>query len=323
MALFPRVNILRDPVTGNFWQSYSEDPFLNAQMGIQGVLGCQKEGTMANPKQIGPSSTGASAGDINSIVDMQTLQEVYWSAPGALLEAGAATLMCSYAQVNGIPACQYQPLFDTVRDIYNSSAIVMSDWTATHSTRDSIVAGLDWEMPLGVYFAEPLYDSIYVAKNLSETYLDRAVSIILNQYERFGFLDSNQALATTPISESVELADAAIAYDIAVKSGVLLKNEHGALPIAANASFAVIGPNGLQYSHGTNFAERAYGFPDLEISPVDAIRNRTGRSDIPTAVGVDQEGMLFTLARRSKQNISTGVPYSTLLRQRWQMTSID
>lgn len=117
---------------------------MNAALGISAVYGIQDQGTMANPKQIGPSSTGASAGDLNSIVDMQTLQEVYWSAPGALLEAGAATLMCSYARVNGVPACQYQPLFDTVRDLYNSTAIVMSDWTATHSTGPSIMAGLDW-----------------------------------------------------------------------------------------------------------------------------------------------------------------------------------
>ncbi|KAG6616616.1 family 3 glycoside hydrolase [Phytophthora cinnamomi] len=81
VALSPRVNILRDPVEGNFWQSYSEDPFLNARLGVQGVKGLQDQGSMANAKQIGPSSTGASAGDDNSIVDLQTLQEVYWVAP--------------------------------------------------------------------------------------------------------------------------------------------------------------------------------------------------------------------------------------------------
>uniref|UniRef100_H3H6X5 beta-glucosidase n=2 Tax=Phytophthora ramorum TaxID=164328 RepID=H3H6X5_PHYRM len=137
VALSPRVNILRDPVEGNFWQSYSEDPYLNARLGIQGVTGLQDQGSMANAKQIGPSSTGASAGDANSVVDLQTLQELYWVAPGTLLQEGnAATLMCSYAQINGIPACQYEPLFNTVRNDYNSSAIVMSDWGATHSTAE-------------------------------------------------------------------------------------------------------------------------------------------------------------------------------------------
>ncbi|KAF2120049.1 glycoside hydrolase superfamily [Lophiotrema nucula] len=293
VALAPRVNILRDPVDGNFWQSYSEDPFLNAQLGVQGVHGIQDQGTMANPKQIGPSSTGASNGDINSVVDMQTLQEVYWSAPGALLEVGAATLMCSYAQVNGVPACQYKPLFDTVRNMYNSSAIVVSDWGATHSTADSITAGLDLEMPSGTWYGDPLYNSIYTAKNLSATYLDRAVARILNQYDRFGLLDGNTTTVASPISSEVELDHAALSYEIAVKSGVLLKNDNHTLPLLRTDSLAVIGPNGVQYSHGTNFAERAYGFPDRQISPLEALRNRTGREDIPSAVGIDQEGTLI------------------------------
>lgn len=297
IALAPRVNILRDPLTGNFWQSYSEDPFLNAQLGIQGVNGIQAQDNMANAKQIGPSSTGASSGDRNSIVDMQTLQEVYWSAPGALLAEGqAATLMCSYAQVNSIPACQYQPLFDTVRDMYNSTAIVVSDWGATHSAGPSLIAGMDLEMPDGTYYGQPLNESIYVAKNLSETYLNRALGHILGKYEAFGYLDGKAPATpnfTTPLPASIEQSHAEIAYDIAVKSGVLLKNDHNALPISKKASIAVIGPNGVQYSHGTNFAERAYGFPDRQLSPLQALKSRTGRSDIPSAVGIDQEGTLI------------------------------
>ncbi|KAG3203861.1 hypothetical protein PC129_g22705, partial [Phytophthora cactorum] len=188
VALSPRVNILRDPVEGNFWQSYSEDPYLNARLGIQGVKGLQDQGSMANAKQIGPSSTGASSGDTNSVVDLQTLQELYWVAPGTLLQEGnAATLMCSYAQINGIPACQYEPLFNTVRDDYNSSAIVMSDWGATHSTAESLIAGMDLEMPTGSYY-DALYDYIYVSQNLSESYLNRAVGHILAKYDEFGLL---------------------------------------------------------------------------------------------------------------------------------------
>ncbi|CAJ2510745.1 Uu.00g063700.m01.CDS01 [Anthostomella pinea] len=307
VLLAPRLNILRDPVTGNFWQSYSEDPYLNAQLGVQALTGIQSEGTMGNPKQIGPSSTGASDGDVNSIVDMQTLQEIYWSAPGALLEAGAATVMCSYAQINGVPSCQYQPLYDMVREQYNNTAIMMSDWVGTHSTADSLVAGLDWEMPMADYYGEPLYNSIYVAKNLSESYLNRAVGIILNKYEAFGLLNTT-APVTQPIPAAMEAAHAAVAYEIAVKSGVLLRNTNGAFPISSTASIAVIGPNGLQFSHGTNFAERAFGFPDREIAPIDALRSRLNRTEIPNAVGVDLEGTLIpSSALRSLDGITQGL----------------
>ncbi|KAG2521676.1 hypothetical protein BBO99_00005861 [Phytophthora kernoviae] len=73
VGLPPRVNILRDPVEGNFWQSYSEDPYLNARLDVQGVTGLQDQGSLANAKQIGPPSTGASVGNTNNAVDFQTL----------------------------------------------------------------------------------------------------------------------------------------------------------------------------------------------------------------------------------------------------------
>ncbi|OWY96506.1 Glycoside hydrolase [Phytophthora megakarya] len=273
VALSPRVNILRDPVEGNFWQSYSEDPFLNARLGIQGVKGLQDQGSMANAKQIGPSSTGASAGDTNSVVDLQTLQELYWVAPGTLLQEGnAATLMCSYAQINGIPACQYEPLFNTMRDDYNSSAIVMSDWGATHSTAESLIAGMDLEMPTGSYY-DALYDYIYVSQNLSESYLNRAVGHILAKYDQFGLLGTTTE-GSSPLSQDVIDDHAKISYDIAVKSGILLKNTNNTLPIKSGSSIAVIGPNGVQYTHGTNFAERAYGIPERQVSTLEALKSR-------------------------------------------------
>ncbi|RLN73010.1 hypothetical protein BBJ28_00022535 [Nothophytophthora sp. Chile5] len=291
VALSPRVNILRDPVTGNYWQSYSEDPFLNARLGVQGVYGLQDQGSMANAKQIGPSSTGASAGDTNSVVDLQTLQEVYWVAPGTLLqEANAATLMCSYAQINGIPACQYEPLFDTMRNDYNSSAIVMSDWGATHSTAESLIAGMDLEMPTGSYY-DALYDYIYVSQNLSESYLNRAAGHILAKYDEFGLLDTTTC-GSSPLPADVIEQHAQLSYDIAVKSGILLKNENNALPLKTGASIAVIGPNGVQYTHGTNFAERAYGIPERQVSTLQALQSRLGE-DVAHTVGVDQEGSII------------------------------
>lgn len=66
-----------DPFDGSSWQAYSEDAYLNAQLGAEAVRGIQAEGIMANTEQIGPSSSGASSGDINSQVDLQVLHEIY------------------------------------------------------------------------------------------------------------------------------------------------------------------------------------------------------------------------------------------------------
>ncbi|KAG7388819.1 hypothetical protein PHYBOEH_007681 [Phytophthora boehmeriae] len=274
VALYPRVNILRDVYEGNFWQSFSEDPFLNARLGVQSTKAVQEQGTMANPKQIGPSYSGASGSAYNSIVDKQVLKELYWVAPGTLLQEGnGATLMCSYTKVNGVQACQNQDLFDTIRNEYNSSAIVVSDWGATHSAAESLIAGLDLEMPNGDDYYNALYDYIYVSKNLSESYLNRAVGHILAKYDEFDLLNTTTG-GSSPLPADVVEQHGDISYDIAVKSGVLLKNENNVLPITNGTSIAVIGPNGVQYTHGTNFAERAYGIPERQVSTLEALKSR-------------------------------------------------
>ncbi|KAG4053700.1 hypothetical protein PC123_g11155 [Phytophthora cactorum] len=90
----------------------------------------------------------------------------------------------------------------------------------------------------------------------------------------------------------MQVDHAKISYDIAVKSGILLKNDNDTLPIKAGSSIAVIGPNGVQYTHGTNFAERAYGIPERQVSTLEALKSRLGE-DVANTVGVDQEGTII------------------------------
>jgi beta-glucosidase len=84
-----------------------------------------------------------------------------------------------------------------------------------------------------------------------------------------------------------------IAYDIAVRSGVLLKN-YGALPLDKAQSLAVIGPSGHQLTHGAGFAERAWGFADRKTSPLQALRNAAPNLSITSAIGVDIHGSVIT-----------------------------
>ncbi|KAJ5679423.1 Fn3-like domain-containing protein [Penicillium macrosclerotiorum] len=312
VALAPRVNLLRDPFTGSSWQSYSEDAYLNAQLGAQGVQGIQAEGIMANTKQIGPSSSGASSGDTNSQVDLQVLHEIYWQPHEVLVYAGVATMMCSYSQVNGIPACQYEELLNrTVRGDFNFTGIVMSDWGATHSTAPSIKASLDWEMGSRTYYTTPLYNDIYVHGNLSEGYLDRALYHILSTYDRFGLIGQNLTaldLIPNPLPAKVVEHSAAVAYDIACRSGILLKNKGDLLPLSKSLSkFAVIGPAAFQYNHGAGFAERAYGIPSRLKSALNAIQELTGNDHIQTAIGVDVHGTLIPASSLQQEDGTPGM----------------
>ncbi|KAJ5753743.1 Fn3-like domain-containing protein [Penicillium nucicola] len=323
----PRVNVLRDPFEGSFWQGYSEDPYLNGQLGAQAVQGIQDQGTMANSKQTGPSSTGASAGDLNSEVDLQVLHEVYWAPHQPLIDAGVATMMCSYAQINGIPACQHDELLNlTIRGDYNFTGAMMSDWTATHSTAPSIIAGLDWEMGSDTYYSQPLYDQIYVQKNISESYLNRAVHRILSMYDRFGILDGNGAqgnstallLASKDLPQDTLKAGQDASYDIAVRSGVLLKNE-GTLPLDGHQSVVVLGATGLQLTNGAGFAERAFGFQNRKVAPVDALKKASKDLKVSSAIGVDMHGTLVPASALRTVNGKHGL----LRNDSMERTSVD
>ncbi|KAJ5825343.1 Fn3-like domain-containing protein [Penicillium riverlandense] len=275
ILLAPRVNILRDPFEGSFWQGYSEDPYLNGQLGAQGVLGIQDQGTMANSKQTGPSSTGASAGDTNSQVDIQVLHEVYWAPHQQLIDAGVATMMCSYAQINGIPACQYDELLNlTIRGDYNFTGAMMSDWTATHSTAPSIIAGLDWETGSDIYYSEPLYDQIYVQRNLSESYLNRAVHRILSMYDRFGILDGSTWIARAPVDALKKASK-----DLKVSSAVGV-DMHGTL-VPNSALRTVDGKHGLLRNDS------------MGITNVDSTLNFQGKNALPTNASYTWTGELM------------------------------
>ncbi|KAF7309713.1 Fn3-like domain-containing protein [Mycena indigotica] len=301
ILLAPRVNILRDPFDGSFAQGYSEDPYLNAQLGVEAVKGIQDTGTMANAKQFGPSSTGASNGDANSQVDLQVLHELYWSPHEALVKAGVASVMCSYSQVNGIPSCSCnEGLNSTLRGDFGFEGIVMSDWGATHSTQASIIAGLDLEMGSMTYYTDSLYNDIYGFKNLSESYLNRAVHRVLSTYDRFGILEgrgpqrnsTDLLLLSNPIPDEILQEHEEIAYTIAVQSGVLLKN-HGVLPLSRK-HIGVIGPTGFQLTNGAErLTERAYGRDIRKVPPLAALKQRAPQLTISSSVGLDLHGRLI------------------------------
>lgn len=121
-------------MSGYFFQGYSEDPYLNGQLGLHTVRGIQDQGTMASAKQIGVSPDGSSGTVAGSQLDLQTLHEVYLAAIEPLIEAGVTAVMCSYCEVNGIPSCQNDEILNlTLRGDWNFTGIVMSNWGAAGS----------------------------------------------------------------------------------------------------------------------------------------------------------------------------------------------
>jgi len=144
VSLQPFVNIDRDLEYGRGYNTFGEDPFLTAQMGVAEVKGIQSQHVMAQIKHyVGYDSDGRS-----TYVDDQTLHEVY-VAPfdAAIRKADVSSIMCSYNLINGTYACGNKDTLTTIlRDQIGFKGFVTSDWGALHAVT-FISAGLDMEMP--------------------------------------------------------------------------------------------------------------------------------------------------------------------------------
>jgi beta-glucosidase len=144
VSLQPFVNIDRDLEFGRGYNTFGEDPFLSAQMGVAEVKGIQSQHVMAQIKHfVGYDSNGGS-----TYIDDQTLHEVY-VAPfdAAIRHADVSSIMCSYNRLNGTFACGNQStLTKILRDEIGFKGFVTSDWGAVHAV-NFINAGLDMEMP--------------------------------------------------------------------------------------------------------------------------------------------------------------------------------
>jgi beta-glucosidase len=143
VALQPFVNIDRDLEFGRGYNTFGEDPYLTAQMGVAEVKGVQSQHVMAQIKHY----VGYDSDDESTFIDDQTLHEVYVAPFDAAVKAGVSSIMCSYNRLNGTFACGNKDTLTTIlRDQLHFKGFVTSDWGAVHAV-DFIKAGLDMEMP--------------------------------------------------------------------------------------------------------------------------------------------------------------------------------
>ena len=134
----PNINIFRDPRWGRGQETYGEDPWLTAQLGVAFITGMQGEDpgrpdVIATPKHFavhsGPESTRHSA---NVFVTPHDLEDTYLPAfRAAIVEARAGSIMCAYNRVDGQPACANEPLLQQrLRGAWGFKGYVVSDCDA-------------------------------------------------------------------------------------------------------------------------------------------------------------------------------------------------
>jgi len=265
----PNINIFRDPRWGRGQETYGEDPFLTANMGVAFVTGMQGPdpdlpNVISTPKHFavhsGPESTRHSA---NVFVSPHDLEDTYLPAfRAAIVDAHAGSIMCAYNRIDGQPACASDLLLkEHLRGAWGFTGYVVSDCDAVvdisqhHKYAPDPAAGVAAAMSAGVD-NECNGATLGGATNLGERYkeavarglitesdLDRALVRLFSARLRNGDLPglSQRALSATPVSAIGTSDHQALALKTAAESLVLLKND-GVLPLKPAARIALIGP---------------------------------------------------------------------------------
>lgn len=233
VVLGPGVNIKRSPLCGRNFEYYSEDPLLSGMMGAAHVEGLQSQGVGASVKHFAANNQETDRMQVSAGVDERTLREIYLPAFERVVKvARPATVMSAYNKINGVYASENLWLLtEVLRQEWGFEGLVVSDWGAVNNRVEALKAGLDLEMPGSE--GKTNQEIVQAVRNgqLDEAVVDASVARMLNltrlhQPQTGGFDEAAHHL---------------LARELALESAVLLKNDHGTLPIQAGQSIAVIG----------------------------------------------------------------------------------
>ena len=276
IILGPAINIQRLPVGGRTYEYLSEDPVLSARLSVEYTKGSQDAGTAVCLKHYALNNQETDRGSVDVIADERTMREIYLKPfEAAIKEGGAMCVMPAYNKVNGFYCSENAHLNNEIlRDEWGFKGMTVSDWGGTHSTMGAALGGLCVQMTGDNYFGQALIDSVRNGA-LDEAVVDEKVREILRL--RFAIDPVPEDVANTIMTSQPETQK--IAYEIAQKSIVLLKNEAGNLPIAKDVKkIAVIGQNAVLTTAAGGIGA---GVKTLyEITPLEGIQARAEKAGV-------------------------------------------
>ncbi|CAE6491427.1 unnamed protein product [Rhizoctonia solani] len=299
VALGPAVGIARVPAGGRNWEGFGADPYLAGEAAYETVIGIQSQGVQACAKHYINNEQEHFRQTSSSNVDDRTQHEIYLPPFLKAVQAGVASIMGAYNQVNGIYACENSHILNyLLKSELGFQGYVMSDWWATHSGAASVNAGLDMTMPgdktIG-YFGSNLVNAVKNGEVSQSRIDDLATRILaawylLGQDSEYPDVNFDSWDFKDPFNKHIDVQGdhKTLIRTIGAASTVLLKNENSTLPLKAPSTIAVIGsdagpdPKGINSSadRGSNHGILAQGwgsgtaeYPYL-VDPLNAIKNK-------------------------------------------------
>jgi beta-glucosidase len=286
----PNINIFRDPRWGRGQETYGEDPFLTAKLGVAFVTGMQGDDSkylkvIATPKHYAVhSGPDPERHHFNVNVSPHDLEDTYLPAFRAtVVEGHAESVMCAYNAVDGVPACANKYLLqDTLRKAWKFQGYVTSDCGAvadissghrftpddTHGSAVAVQAGTDTTCGNEyVALVKAVQDGL-----IKESEIDTALKRLFTARFRLGMFDPPDAVAYNriPFSQNDTSQNRQLALRAARAAIVLLKNQDGMLPFKSSVrTIAVVGPN----AESLAALEGNYnGVPSHPVYPLEGIR---------------------------------------------------
>lgn len=262
----PMVDISRDPRWGRISEGAGEDVFLGSRVaearvrGYQGTDLARTDTILATAKHFAAYGAAQAGRDYHTVdISERTLRDTYLPPFKAAVDAGVASFMTSFNELDGVPASGSRYLLtDLLRHQWGFDGFVVTDYTSINEMvphgyaanlqqagEQAINAGVDMDMQGAVYM-ENLARSVEEGA-VSAARIDEAVRRILEMKYRLGLFEDPYRYADRAREEATlyrpDFLEAS--RDVARKSMVLLKNDGAILPLASEArSIAVIGPLG-------------------------------------------------------------------------------
>lgn len=308
LALSPVVDVARDPRWGRIEETFGEDPYLTAELGVaavEGLQGTSKVTTLAPGKVFatlkhltghGQPESGTNIGPAS--ISERVLREYFFPPFEQVVKrTGIQAVMASYNEIDGVPSHASKWLLgDVLRGEWGFKGAVVSDYYAidelagrhsiakdkTEAAILALAAGVDSDLPTGAAYST-LITSVREGK-VSEAAINQAVGRILAMKFRAGLFENPYADADAAVKITNNAAAKALALKAAQRSITLLKND-GMLPLSLTSKaskIAVIGPSAAVARLGGY-----YGQPAVTVSILDGIKAKAGKhANIVFALGV-------------------------------------
>ncbi|KAF4449691.1 hypothetical protein F53441_7092 [Fusarium austroafricanum] len=269
VLLAPTMNIIRSPLGGRNYETYSEDPYLIGTLASAFVRGCQSEGIAATPKHFVANDSEKKRTKMTSNIDRQTLREIYM-LPFQLVmrDSNPWCFMTSYNRLNEVYCAENHWLLEEVlRKEWGFSGLVVSDWMGTYSTAQALNSGMDLEMPGPTRWRGQKLLKEIDAGNVTTEVLDKSVGRVIDLAKKTGRFEDPVEKPEQSVEDPERLE---FITAVAADGMVLLKNDGNALPLPPKASVAVIGHHALHPSIGGGGSAKVLA--QHIISPLEGLK---------------------------------------------------